>query len=108
MTDCSLPYIIDSEGHYRFKRKGTSGHIVQIAASILEAQFSCGDYVKNPTDTKRYLTFQLGALEHERRSSNDPYLLALTHNRAGASPGSCQMPVIEASQRGFIHARCVV
>jgi len=49
MTDCSLPYVIDAEGHYRFKRKVTSEHIVQIATSILEAQFSCGDFVKNPT-----------------------------------------------------------
>jgi len=65
MTDCSLPYVIDSEGHYRFKRKVTSEHIVQIATSILEAQFACGDIVKNPTDTKRYLTFQIGGLEHE-------------------------------------------
>jgi len=65
MTDCSLPYVIDSEGHYRFKRKVTSEHIVQIATSILEAKFLCGDFVKNPTDTKRYLTFQLGGLEHE-------------------------------------------
>lgn len=65
MTDCSLPYVIDSEGRYRFKRKVTSEDIVHIATSILEAQFACGDIVNNPNETKRYLTFQIGQLEHE-------------------------------------------
>jgi len=36
-----------------------------VPPSILEAQFACGDIVKNPTDTKRYLAFQIGGLEHE-------------------------------------------
>lgn len=65
MRDCSLPYVIDSEGRYRFKRKVAPEQILQIAASILEVKLNLGDVLSNPSDTKRYLSYQIGVLEHE-------------------------------------------
>lgn len=66
MTPTILPPVVtDSHGCYTFTDKATPEQIIRLAASILEHRISHTDMISNPEDTKRYVSLQLGSLEHE-------------------------------------------
>lgn len=65
MKKRSPPCIGDARGNYVFLRKTKPDEILELAASILERRIRKGDVLQGPTDTKRYLSFQIGSLEHE-------------------------------------------
>lgn len=59
------PYTIDRDGLYSFTDKVRPQDIIDLAAKIMDQQVSRGEHLTATDQTKRYLSLQIGRLEHE-------------------------------------------